>query len=80
MSPASCPSLETECMSLDSALVRGYLKGVFAHCRIPSLSSTPLPHFLCQAKINNKVDLESPKVVTMVEMKPGEKKVFCRCW
>jgi len=24
--------------------------------------------------------LESPKVATMMEMKPGEKKVFCRCW
>ncbi|KAM3576941.1 hypothetical protein VYU27_001084 [Nannochloropsis oceanica] len=41
---------------------------------------TSRPQLFLQAKINNKVDLESPKVVTMVEMKPGEKKVFCRCW
>ena len=58
----------------------GYCKGVFTHRCIPSLSSTPLPHFPSQAKINNKVDLESPKVATAIEMKPGEKKVFCRCW
>eukprot|EP00954_Amorphochlora_amoebiformis_P030370 1394565-Amorphochlora_amoeboformis.AAC.1 len=31
-------------------------------------------------KINELVDLESPKVVTMEELKVGEKKVYCRCW
>lgn len=31
-------------------------------------------------KLNEKVDLSSPKVVNTVELSPGEKKVFCRCW
>jgi len=45
------------------------------------LDHTPsLSHISFQAKINTKIDLESPKVATMIEMKPGEKKVFCRCW
>mmetsp|Transcript_109000 Transcript_109000/g.307217 ORF Transcript_109000/g.307217 Transcript_109000/m.307217 type:complete len:164 (+) Transcript_109000:93-584(+) len=32
------------------------------------------------SKINTKIDLESPKVVTMEDLAPGEKKVYCRCW
>ncbi|TFJ87743.1 hypothetical protein NSK_001093 [Nannochloropsis salina CCMP1776] len=32
------------------------------------------------SKINTKVELENPKVVTMTQLAPGEKKVFCRCW
>lgn len=31
-------------------------------------------------RINKIVDLESPKVVSMVELKAGEKCVVCRCW
>eukprot|EP00471_Norrisiella_sphaerica_P001579 CAMPEP_0184484610 /NCGR_PEP_ID=MMETSP0113_2-20130426/6312_1 /TAXON_ID=91329 /ORGANISM="Norrisiella sphaerica, Strain BC52" /LENGTH=135 /DNA_ID=CAMNT_0026865681 /DNA_START=24 /DNA_END=431 /DNA_ORIENTATION=+ len=33
-----------------------------------------------KAKINEMIDLESPKVVNMEDLKPGEKKVYCRCW
>mmetsp|Transcript_5777 Transcript_5777/g.10921 ORF Transcript_5777/g.10921 Transcript_5777/m.10921 type:complete len:96 (-) Transcript_5777:102-389(-) len=31
-------------------------------------------------KINDTVDLESPKVVTNEALAPGSKKVYCRCW
>mmetsp|Transcript_23405 Transcript_23405/g.35059 ORF Transcript_23405/g.35059 Transcript_23405/m.35059 type:complete len:126 (+) Transcript_23405:129-506(+) len=31
-------------------------------------------------KINTEIDLEAPKVVTMEDLKVGEKKVYCRCW
>mmetsp|Transcript_5368 Transcript_5368/g.6050 ORF Transcript_5368/g.6050 Transcript_5368/m.6050 type:complete len:98 (-) Transcript_5368:226-519(-) len=31
-------------------------------------------------KINNMVDLESPKVVNTDALESGEKKVYCRCW
>ena len=31
-------------------------------------------------KINNKIDLDSEKVVNTIDMKENEKKVFCRCW
>ncbi len=33
-----------------------------------------------QDKINNKIELESPKVVNTDELAAGEKKVYCRCW
>eukprot|EP01082_Thalassiosira_pseudonana_P009588 g8623.t1 g8623 contig3:524439-525072(-) len=32
------------------------------------------------ARINNKIDLDSPKVATMDKICDGEKKVYCRCW
>lgn len=32
-----------------------------------------------EAKMNLKIDLDSPKVVTMDEIEKG-KKVYCRCW
>mmetsp|Transcript_2638 Transcript_2638/g.6061 ORF Transcript_2638/g.6061 Transcript_2638/m.6061 type:complete len:135 (-) Transcript_2638:344-748(-) len=31
-------------------------------------------------RINTAIELESPKVVTMEDLKVGEKKVYCRCW
>mmetsp|Transcript_14876 Transcript_14876/g.26877 ORF Transcript_14876/g.26877 Transcript_14876/m.26877 type:complete len:100 (+) Transcript_14876:122-421(+) len=31
-------------------------------------------------KINEKIDLDSPKVATMDSVKAGGKKVYCRCW
>ena len=31
-------------------------------------------------KINNKIDLDSPKVATMDKLSNGDKKVYCRCW
>ncbi|KAL7535800.1 hypothetical protein ACHAXR_010184 [Thalassiosira sp. AJA248-18] len=31
-------------------------------------------------KINNKIDLDSPKVATMDSIEAGKKKVYCRCW
>lgn len=33
-----------------------------------------------EAKINLKIDLDSPKVATMDELEAGSKKVYCRCW
>lgn len=35
---------------------------------------------LFDGKINNKIDLDSPKVATMDKLEPGDKKVYCRCW
>jgi CDGSH-type Zn-finger protein len=32
------------------------------------------------SRINNLIDLESPKVVNQETLKAGEKKVYCRCW
>mmetsp|Transcript_17464 Transcript_17464/g.41970 ORF Transcript_17464/g.41970 Transcript_17464/m.41970 type:complete len:100 (-) Transcript_17464:289-588(-) len=31
-------------------------------------------------KINEKIDLDSPKVATMDKLDAGGKKVYCRCW
>ena len=31
-------------------------------------------------KINKEIDLDSEKVVNIIDMKENEKKVFCRCW
>ncbi|KAL9187302.1 hypothetical protein ACHAXT_001405 [Thalassiosira profunda] len=31
-------------------------------------------------KINQKIDLDSPKVATMDTVEAGGKKVYCRCW
>mmetsp|Transcript_5118 Transcript_5118/g.9969 ORF Transcript_5118/g.9969 Transcript_5118/m.9969 type:complete len:128 (-) Transcript_5118:170-553(-) len=36
--------------------------------------------FAEKERINTEVDLDSPKVVTMEDLGPGEKKVYCRCW
>ena len=35
---------------------------------------------LFDGKINNQIDLDSPKVATMDKIEPGGKKVYCRCW
>ena len=35
---------------------------------------------LFDGKINNQIDLDSPKVATMDKLEPGGKKVYCRCW
>ena len=31
-------------------------------------------------KINESIDLDSPKVVNQEKVEAGEKKVYCRCW
>ncbi len=31
-------------------------------------------------KINQQIDLDSPKVATMDKLEAGGKKVYCRCW
>jgi CDGSH-type Zn-finger protein len=31
-------------------------------------------------RINNTVDLDAAKVVTMDKIEAGKKKVYCRCW
>jgi len=36
--------------------------------------------FAEDAKINNMIDLDSPKVVNTDTLEAGEKKVYCRCW
>lgn len=33
-----------------------------------------------EAKINELIDLDSPKVVNMETVEAGDKKVYCRCW
>mmetsp|Transcript_6806 Transcript_6806/g.13690 ORF Transcript_6806/g.13690 Transcript_6806/m.13690 type:complete len:112 (-) Transcript_6806:85-420(-) len=33
-----------------------------------------------KGKVNIKIELDSPKVATMTELKEGEKAVYCRCW
>ena len=33
-----------------------------------------------EGKINDTIDLDSPKVVNTDELAAGEKKVYCRCW
>ena len=35
---------------------------------------------LFEGKMNNKIDLDSPKVATIEKMQEGDKKVYCRCW
>ena len=35
---------------------------------------------LSAERINNKIDLDSPKVATMDTVEAGGKKVYCRCW
>mmetsp|Transcript_2942 Transcript_2942/g.6370 ORF Transcript_2942/g.6370 Transcript_2942/m.6370 type:complete len:299 (+) Transcript_2942:103-999(+) len=32
------------------------------------------------ARINQNIDLESPKVATLEKLAEGDKKVYCRCW
>ena len=32
------------------------------------------------ARINNSIDLDSPKVATQEKLSDGDKKVYCRCW
>ena len=48
---------------------------------ISSFSPITLPTArLFDGKINNQIDLDSPKVATMDKMQEGDKKVYCRCW
>ncbi len=35
---------------------------------------------LHEQRINNKIELDSPKVATMDKITAGDKKVYCRCW
>ena len=48
------------------------------------LTHTPYPYLLLPAhlheRINNKIELDSPKVATMDKINAGDKKVYCRCW
>ena len=44
------------------------------------MSSRSRVALAAEGKINNLVELSSPKVATSMELKAGEKKVFCRCW
>jgi len=43
-------------------------------------SSSPLFAEASAARINNMIDLDSPKVVNQESLKAGDKKVYCRCW
>ena len=36
--------------------------------------------FAEDAKINTKIDLDSPKVVNQEKVEAGDKKIYCRCW
>lgn len=33
-----------------------------------------------EGRINESIDLDSPKVATMESIEAGDKKVYCRCW
>ena len=38
------------------------------------------PAGLANGKINNMINLDSPKVVDNQKLQSGEKAVYCRCW
>lgn len=64
-------------MAVLSLLLFGRAKG-FAQ---PSRShSTLLQKTSVHARINNSIDLDSPKVATQEKLSDGDKKVYCRCW
>ncbi|KAL7429472.1 hypothetical protein ACHAXH_002439 [Discostella pseudostelligera] len=46
----------------------------------PVVSNSPSIATRLHDRINNKIELESPKVATMEKMAAGDKKVYCRCW
>lgn len=78
--------LYPECISLTSFsltyLTHSYLQ---LHDKSPNTSSNNQSHkHIISArlhdKINNKIDLDSPKVATMDKLSNGDKKVYCRCW
>ncbi|KAI2499245.1 Iron-binding zinc finger CDGSH type [Fragilaria crotonensis] len=55
---------------------------VSAFTILPTTSTTTLPlttRFL-ENRINEKIDLDSPKVATMETLEGKTKKVYCRCW
>ncbi|KAG5186108.1 CDGSH iron sulfur domain-containing protein [Tribonema minus] len=64
------------------------MQTVFAVALLASVASVPafVPSSSIRApthlseRINNKIDLESPKVATMETLPAGGKKVYCRCW
>lgn len=47
---------------------------LFAH------QSSSVTQLYAAGKINESIDLDSPKVATMESLEPGNKKVYCRCW
>jgi CDGSH-type Zn-finger protein len=52
------------------------------HAFTPSqrLATPTTTQLNAQKRINNKIDLDSPKVATMEKFAKDEKKVYCRCW
>lgn len=55
------------------------------HCISSQLSYNAANHKTARlydgpGKINQKIDLDSPKVATMDKVEAGGKKVYCRCW
>jgi CDGSH-type Zn-finger protein len=42
--------------------------------------SAPSTQLNLENRINEKVDLDSPKVATMETLTSPSKKVYCRCW
>lgn len=51
----------------------------FSSSLFPSIIITARLHET-PGKINQKIDLDSPKVVTQEKLGAGDKKVYCRCW
>ena len=47
---------------------------------VPSARSMPRSIAVSAGKFNEIINLDSPKVVTMTTLAPGEKKLYCRCW
>ena len=61
------------------AFDRGLMQyGMFAATK--KVSESPTADIEEKVKINNKIDLDSPKVATISSMKKDEKQVYCRCW
>ena len=57
---------------------------VLALCALASAfapsAKTSFETRLSVERINNKIDLDLPKVATMDTVEAGGKKVYCRCW
>lgn len=44
------------------------------------LSDVPSNEFAQSLRFNKIVDVYSPRVVSNIELKPGDKVILCRCW
>mmetsp|Transcript_25739 Transcript_25739/g.36627 ORF Transcript_25739/g.36627 Transcript_25739/m.36627 type:complete len:104 (+) Transcript_25739:154-465(+) len=47
---------------------------------VPSTSTSSTTRLFLENRINESIDLDSPKVATMETIDSPGKKVYCRCW